>query len=117
MLFAAHSARAADAWGEWHELWRNECPSHHVESMCGDCYLNVIEAFEGTLSKKLAARVVEIADSHRRCATEEAGFSCEFSRSLIAYRDLGLMRRFAHFSCEAVKCEEVAVCSRMPPGP
>lgn len=79
--------------------------------------LNVIEAFEGTLSKTESARVDEIVDSQRRCAKEVAGFGCEFSRSLIAYRDLGLMRRFAHFSCEVVKCEEGAICSRMPPGP
>ncbi len=117
MMLLAQSARAADPWTEWHRLWRTECPSHHVEWMCGDCYLSVIEAFQGTLSKTDSARVDEIADIQRRCATEVAGFGCEFSRSLIAYHDLGLMGRFAHFSCGVVKCEEGAICSRMPPGP
>ena len=85
--------------------------------MCGDCQLFVVEAFDETLNKAQSARVVVAADTRRRCATERAGFGCEFSQSLIAYRRLGLMRRFAHFSCKAIQCEEGAICSRMPTGP
>jgi len=114
---ASSPACAADSWSAWGQLWRSECPSHHVDWMCGDCYLSVVEAFDATLSEVDQTRVLKIADTQRFCAGEAMGFGCETTRSLTAYQELGLMRRFAHFSCKVVKCEEAAICSRMPPGP
>ena len=35
--------------------------------------------------------------------------------SLKAYDRLGLMGRFINYTCKTVKCEDAAICSRMPP--
>jgi hypothetical protein len=84
--------------------------------MCGDCKLSVVEAFGASLNERQRQQVAHVA-GFRRCADEGAGLGCEFTASLDAYKKLGLMHRFVRFGCAAVKCEEAAVCSRMPPGP
>jgi hypothetical protein len=76
-----------------------------------------VEAFDETLGPVTSRHVAQIADAGHQCANEEAGFGCEFSTRLVAYRRLGLMPRFVRFGCKVVKCEEAGICSRMPPGP
>ena len=111
-------AQAADAstWTEWERLCHEACPSHHVDWICGDCYLFLVENFDTTLSRNERLRVQRIADTRRRCADEVAGFSCEFSRSLAAYGRLNLLPRFVRYGCKSIRCEEAAICSRVPKG-
>ena len=115
ITLSASPVSAMSAWDDWYQISKNECPNHHVEWTCDGCHLNITEAFEGTLTTKEFSRVERIANSDHYCA--DAGLDCGVGRSLIAYRRLGIMRRFAKFSCRVVKCEEPAFCSRMPPGP
>jgi hypothetical protein len=116
VIAIASAADARDTWREWQHLSEVRCPSHHVDWMCGDCQLNVIEAFDATLSDQQRRKVALVADIKTRCAKETMGFGCEFVSSLDAYNKLGLMKRFVQFGCAAVKCEEAALCSHMPPG-
>jgi hypothetical protein len=117
LLSMTGAASAETVWDKWLRLSDQRCPSHHVGWACGDCNLSITEAFEGTLSPAQQHRIRRLADLKRRCAAEVGGFGCEVSNSLRAYEAVGLMPRFVKFSCQAVKCEEAASCSRMPPGP
>jgi hypothetical protein len=117
MVAIASVADARDTWLEWKHLSAIRCPSHHVDWMCGDCQLSVIEAFDATLNDRQRRQVAQVADIKTRCTQEVMGFGCEFASNLDAYAKLGLMKRFVRFGCSAVKCEEAALCSRMPPGP
>ena len=117
LTVSATAADAQDIWRDWTRLTSVQCPSHHVDWMCGDCQLSVIEAFDQTLSERDQRQVVRVADLKRKCENEQMGFTCEFVESLEAYKKLGLMNRFVNFGCRAVKCEEAALCSRMPPVP
>jgi hypothetical protein len=114
ILLAASPSVAADAWSEWGRLSHLECPTHHVELICGDCYLNLIEGFDATLTRSQQRRVAQVAAIRRDCADEVMGFNCEATRTFTAYRRLGLMRRFVRYGCETIKCEEAAICSRLP---
>jgi len=102
------------AWTQWERLSRERCPSHHVELICGDCYLFLVEDFDATLSVSQQRDVRRIADVKRICAEEWGGFGCEANRSFIAYEKLGLMPRFVRYSCRRIQCEEAAICSRVP---
>ena len=114
---AASSALATptdESWSRWERLSRERCPSHHVELICGDCYLFLVEDFDATLSKAQQRDVARIADIKRKCADEWGGFGCEAARSFLAYDKLGLMPRFVRYGCLRIKCEEAAICSRVP---
>jgi len=113
----AWPANAMDAWRDWFHQSRRLCPSHHVDWICNDCYLNLTEGFDRTLTVGQVRRVERIADVDHRCANVEGGFGCITSSEFYAYDRLGLMPRFVRFSCKAVKCEELVDCSRLPPGP
>lgn len=110
----ALATAADDSWNRWERLSRERCPSHHVELICGDCYLFLVEDFDATLSKGQQSEVARIADTERKCAGEWGGFSCEASRSFLAYDRLGLMPRFVRYGCLRIKCQEAAICTRVP---
>jgi hypothetical protein len=105
-------AAAADAWRLWHRELKLWCPSHHVDWICEDCYIDLIEDFNRTLPKRLHRKVTAIADTSHPCANEVAGFSCEMTAHLIAVDRLGLMTRFARFGCRRYRCSEGSVCTR-----
>lgn len=111
------SASTGDAWKDWTQQSQARCPSHHVELICGDCYLSLVESFDATLTQAQRKRVQRIADIQSKCSDEQWGFYCEAARSFLAYKRLGLMPRFVRYGCQVVKCEEAASCSRLPPGP
>jgi hypothetical protein len=113
----ASAADAKDVFTEWRDLSAVRCPSHHIDWLCGDCQLSVVEAFDATLTDSQRRQVAQVAKIKTRCADEVMGFSCEVGTSLDAYHRLGLTNRFIRFGCAAVKCEEEALCSRVPPGP
>ena len=108
------AAANADSWADWKRLSRERCPSHHVEWICGDCSLFLVEDFNATLSRPQQRSVERIADVRRGCAGEWGGFGCEASRRTTAYQKLGLMPRFVRYACRRIKCEEAAICSRVP---
>jgi hypothetical protein len=110
-------ASTDSAWLEWERLSNERCPTHHVNWVCGSCYLNLIEGFDATLTRSQKRNVDRIADLKRNCAHEEMGFSCEAGYSFDAYKKLGLIPRFVHYGCRTVKCEFAASCSRLPPDP
>jgi hypothetical protein len=116
MAPALLAASTDQAWRDWERLSREQCPSHHVEWICGDCYLFLVEGFDATLSKAQQRNVRRIADISRSCASEWGGFRCEAARSFLAYKKLGLMPQFVRYRCRIIKCEEAAVCSRAPTG-
>ena len=105
------------AWHDWVRLSHEQCAARHVDWICGDCYLNLIDGFYSTLSLNEKQAVEHIADTSQQCATEKMGFECEAGRSFLAYRKLDLMHRFVRYGCRTVKCEYVASCSRLPPSP
>jgi len=105
---------AESSWNRWERLSRESCPSHHVELICGDCYLFLVEDFDATLSASQRRDVIRIAEVKRRCADEWGGFGCEANRSFIAYDKLGLMHKFVRYGCRRIKCEDAAICSRVP---
>ena len=108
------SAENPSAWDAWERSLNAQCPSHHVNWICDGCYLDLIDGFEARFSSKTRERARRIADYKTHCADEIMGFSCEMERSLIAYRQLGLLRSFTKFGCKHVKCEEPALCSKFP---
>ena len=104
------------SWEHWREFAARDCPTHHVDWVCDGCYLRLTVGFENTLTKGERHRLDRlVADNSGPCADEIAGFSCEMAVSLKAYDSLSLMPRFAKYTCRSVKCEDAAICSRMPP--
>ena len=116
VMLVAGPVRAASAWDDWAHRSDQQCPSKHVQWICNDCMFSLTEAFERTLTNAQMRRVSVLADDRRRCATTW-GFFCQTKGSLDAYERLGLMTSFVRSGCRTVKCEEVAECSRYPPGP
>jgi hypothetical protein len=108
------AASTDQAWRDWQRLSHGQCPTHHVEWVCGDCYLFLVEGFDATLTSAQQRNARRVADIARSCAKEQFGFGCEAGRSFLAYEELGLMPRFVHYGCRVIKCEEAAVCSRAP---
>lgn len=100
-------------WDHWRQLSRRQCPNHHVTWVCDGCYLQLTVGFAHTLTRSEQMQLVKVTE-FARCADEVAGFSCEMAVSLKAYDQLGLMHRFVNYTCKTVKCEEAALCSRMP---
>jgi hypothetical protein len=98
-------------WQDWEMESRLRCPTHHVEQLCDECYLDILDKFDATLPKKLQRRAEKLADTARVCKDEVAGFSCEMSASMTAYEKLGLMPDFIAFGCDHVSCEEDAGCA------
>lgn len=116
LAFAAAAGPAA-AWRLYDAKLASACPAHHVAWLCGDCAIELVEAFGATLPAPLAHRVVAVADTRHACAAEAIGVGCAVGRSLLAYRDLGLLDRFVAYGCRTVRCEEAALCRRYPTAP
>jgi hypothetical protein len=114
LLAAPAGARAGDAWQAWEKALARECPERHVEWVCDGCWAELIGAFQASLARPVAKRAVALADTRHVCREERAGFSCEMGAYLKAWRRLGLLPRFTRWGCQAIKCEEGALCSRFP---
>ena len=98
-------------WQDWEMQSRLRCPTHHVERLCEECDLDLVEGFEATLSKKMQRRIDRLADTGNVCKDEVAGFSCEVTASMTAYEKLGLMPDFIAFGCRNVSCDEDGMCA------
>ncbi len=110
---ASSRAGEADTWKDWQALLQKSCPTRHVDWTCDGCWTQLTGAFEDTLAAADQRKISRVRDV-RACEQETIGFSCEMGASLDAYKRVGLLRRFVTFGCRAVKCEEVALCSRFP---
>jgi hypothetical protein len=110
---ALSEANDAGAWTRWQVALQQACPGRHVDWACDTCWTQLTGAFEDTLGAYDRQKISRIVD-FRDCEQEKAGFSCEMDASLRAYERVGLLRRFVAFGCQAVKCEEPALCSRFP---
>jgi len=110
-LMMLSNAAAADGWQIWHRELKLWCPTHHVERICEDCYIDLIEDFDRTLAKRVRSKVTAIADTSHRCAHDVAGFSFEMAAHLEAMNRLGLMTRFAQFGCRHYRCSEPSMCT------
>ncbi|HLJ62527.1 MAG TPA: hypothetical protein VKT70_00365 [Stellaceae bacterium] len=110
--WGAH-AKEVNPWKQWFALLHHACPRNHVDWTCDGSWMDLIGAFEETLDTADQERIAHFRD-YRRCESEVMGFSCEMAVSLEAYQQTKLMRRFVAFGCQAVKCEEPALCSRFP---
>jgi hypothetical protein len=110
--FAA--AETVSVWDAWKHGLHRQCPSHHVEWVGDGGYDELLGAFVATLDLNTQQRVSLVVDYKHRCASETAGFSCEMSTHLVAFRQLGLLGKFITFGCNNVKCEEAALCSVFP---
>lgn len=117
LLLAGAALPAQTAWEAWEHGLARTCPGRHVELMGDGGYLDFIAAFEATLPTSDRERLDKAADLERRCADEKMGFGCEMAGTIAAARDLGLLGRMIAFGCRTVKCEEGAICSRMPRAP
>jgi len=118
LLVAASPAAALNDgnWKHWRDLAGHQCPSHHVDWVGDGEWLRLTVGFESTLTRAQRHRLGSlVASNSGPCAGEVAGFSCEMAVSLNAYDRLGLMGRFTKYTCKTVKCEDAAICSRMPP--
>src|SRR6266851_2439880 len=105
-------ANAENIWDAWDRELRRQCPSHHVEWICGDCYDDLMAAFEKTLPANTQRKMPLNSDYAHRCATETMGFYCEMFVFLDAAARLGLLKRFAAFACRRYRCEEPALCTQ-----
>ncbi len=114
VMMISSSIAGQDAWRDWQSLLHQACPGHHVDWVCDGCGLQLVEAFEDTLSERVQRQIARIADIDHACAQEQIGFYCDRARHLVAFERLGLMHRFVVFGCKTVKCEEAAICSRLP---
>ena len=106
-------AAAPTIWNEYRDLLAKDCPSHHVDWIFFDGYIDLTEGFAQRFPPATSKAVEVIADIPHRCA-DVMGFTCTMERSLVAYKQLNLLGRFVKFACLKVKCEEPAVCSRVP---
>ena len=107
-------AKELTAWEFYNTRLQARCPSRHVDYVYIDGYLDLIEAFEGTIPASQRREAIRLADTERQCASEKMGFNCEMARSLEAFRQMNLRERFVEFNCHHVRCEEAALCSEMP---
>lgn len=110
---ASLRADATDTWREWQVLLQKSCPKNHVDWACDSCWTQLTGAFEDTLGTSDRQKLSRVRDYHG-CEQEKIGLSCEMGASLEAYKRVRLLQRFVSFGCRAVKCEEVALCSRFP---
>jgi hypothetical protein len=94
-------------WDGWDRAARQQCPSHHLE-LLGDIYDELISDFSKTLPSSVNEKATAIADYSRQCTDETAGFYCEMSTYIHAYKKLGLLGKFTAFSCYRYKCLEGA---------
>jgi hypothetical protein len=109
--FAA--AKESTIWDAYYARLEHRCPERNVGTV-PDVYLQIIDAFEETLTPSARKAVRARADIGHYCADEQMGFYCEMARSLVAYRQLGLLDRFVSFNCHHIRCEEGALCSELP---
>jgi hypothetical protein len=113
LLTAAHSGEA-NPWQAWAAGSEKKCPTQHPEWMGDGGYEDFILAFEQSLAENDRRRLIDVADARQQCASEQIGFTCEMGRELAAAQRLGLLDRLIEFGCRTVKCEEGAICTRMP---
>lgn len=95
------------------EAWRAElkrqCPSHHVEWLCDECWDALLAGFDRTLPTGTRRKIEKLDDWSHSCRNA-MGFSCELIVSVDTYHKLGLTRRFATYGCRHYRCEEMAMC-------
>jgi hypothetical protein len=109
------SASASSAWEEYNAILAKQCPSHHADAIVGGQYLDLLDAYDSTLSRAVKKKVKIRADISKKCSAEVAGFSCELGRSIEAYRQLGLLHNFATWSCHHIRCTgDYGICSQFP---
>lgn len=109
-LFTVSGAAGADNWKAWESEIHKQCPSHHVEWLYGDAYIDLIEEFGGTLHGKTQARALKLTDHATYCSTETMGFYCDMNVNIGAHKKLGLLPKFVAFACRRYRCEAAALC-------
>ena len=114
-LVAATPAQAS-VLENWTEKLHARCPNAHADWIADSARPGLIAAFGQSLTANENARIDQIANPALRCRSETLGFACEMSAYLEAYEKTGLLDRFVTFDCRTVKCEDLALCSRTPPG-
>jgi len=94
------SASASSAWEEYNAILGKQCPSHHADAIVGGQYLDLLDAYDSTLSRAIKKNVHVRADISKKCSAEVAGFSCELGRSnvYIFLRARRASKRQAHLS-------------------
>jgi hypothetical protein len=106
-----------DAWSAWQRELNRACPDNHVDWICDGCIDEFLADFTKTLSSDTQRKIAKIADYSHRCARETAGFYCEMSADLNAFRRLGLLRKFVDYGCRHYKCYEPALCTELDTSP
>jgi len=114
LMLLTGATSTSDSWNEWTTALHRECPSRHVEMLSDGAVPDFLDQFSRTLPSATRKRFDRVADIRRQCAKEQLGFYCEMGQSLDAAQKLGLMHKLVSFGCDAVKCEEPALCSRFP---
>jgi len=114
-ILAVSVAARADNWKAWESELHKQCPSHHVEWLYGDAYIDLIEGFGGTLRGKMQVRALKLTDHATYCSTETMGFYCDMNVNIGAYRKLGLLPKFAAYACRHYKCEAASLCKEIGP--
>jgi len=109
------SAQFAASQQAWERQIKRLCPRNHVEWVCFGCYDEIIASYDAKLSPHLQREVRRIADYSHRCSHETAGLSCEWAAYIDAYWKLGRLHDFAAWTCQHVKCEEMAICQLPSP--
>jgi len=116
VLLLVGAAPQPNPWRVWEYGLARACPSRHVELMGDGYYDDFLAAFDRSLRQGDRSRLAQTADLRRRCAHEEVGFSCEMVNTIRAAQQRGLLETMIAFGCRTVKCEEGAMCSRLPRG-
>jgi hypothetical protein len=113
LAFLLSFASAADIlpsiWKKWDHAAKLQCPSLYLE-LLGNVYDGLIGDFVRALPRDNRPSIDAIADYSQRCREETAGFSCDMAVYVDAFSKLGLLKKFAAFSCDRYKCLEAAYC-------
>jgi hypothetical protein len=100
-------------WDQYNDATHRACPSHHIEDFTDAEYDTVLDHFLEKYPEGARKRIAKIVDYPKTCARETAGFSCEFSAHLAAFKQFGLFDKFVSYSCRHWRCEEAAICDEL----
>jgi hypothetical protein len=104
--------RRGDYWSAWIKATHALCPHNRLEAVgYSDLALDLVDDFDGLLTGQDDKKVQAIADYSKRCRAETGGWTCYLAVHVDAYRRLGLMKKFAAFSCEQYQCDDDGICT------
>lgn len=103
------ASATVDVWSRYNAMTHARCPSRHLEEF-PDVYEDLLTGFVGTLPLQTQNRVAANFKYTGACLGETFGESCEMYTYMVAFDRLGLLSRFADYSCRHWTCDYAAYC-------